>query len=47
LGGSPFSRYASSKEGVAVITAMQKIPSPAVRKHVVNLIETLSGAQTS
>ena len=35
------------KEGVQVITAMQKITSPAVRRHVINLIESLSGSLTS
>jgi transcriptional regulator with XRE-family HTH domain len=39
-----FSRYASSKEGVAIINAMAKIPSPAVRRRVIDLAESLSGS---
>jgi transcriptional regulator with XRE-family HTH domain len=31
------SRYASSKEGVAIINAMANIPSAAVRRHVISL----------
>jgi transcriptional regulator with XRE-family HTH domain len=41
---TPFSRYAASKEGVAIINAMAKIPSPAVRRHVISLAESLSAA---
>jgi transcriptional regulator with XRE-family HTH domain len=41
-----FSRYASSKEGVAIINAMAKIPSPAVRRQVINLVESLSASST-
>ena len=41
-----FSRYASSKEGVAIINAMAKIPSPAVRRHVISLAESLSASFT-
>lgn len=39
-----FSRYASSKEGVAIINAMARIPNPAVRRQVINLAESLSGS---
>jgi transcriptional regulator with XRE-family HTH domain len=39
---TPFSRYVASKEGVAVINAMTKISSPALRRHVINLVETLA-----
>ena len=39
-----FSRYASSKEGVAIINAMARIPSPAVRRQVINLVESLSAS---
>ena len=39
---TPFSRYAASKEGVAIINAMAKISSPALRRHVINLVETLA-----
>ena len=39
-----FSRYASSKEGVAIINAMARIPSPAVRRQVINLAESLSAS---
>ena len=39
---TPFSRYAASKEGVAIINAMAKISSPALRRHVINLAETLA-----
>jgi len=38
---TPFSRYAASKEGVAIIDAMTKIPSP-VRRQVISLVECLS-----
>lgn len=38
---TPFSRYAGSKEGVAIIDAMTKIPSP-VRRQVISLVECLS-----
>ena len=41
-----FSRYASSKEGVAIINAMASIPSAAVRRHVINLAESLSASFT-
>jgi len=41
---TPFSRYASSKEGVAIINAMTKIPSPVVRRQVISLVECLSVA---
>jgi transcriptional regulator with XRE-family HTH domain len=33
---------ASSKEGVAIINAMAKIPSPAVRRQMISLAESLS-----
>jgi hypothetical protein len=39
---TPFSRYVASKEGVAIINAMAKISSPALRRHVINLVETLA-----
>jgi transcriptional regulator with XRE-family HTH domain len=39
---TPFSRYAASKEGVAIINAMSKISSPALRRQIINLIETLA-----
>jgi transcriptional regulator with XRE-family HTH domain len=39
-----FSRYASSKEGVAIINAMARIPSPAVRRRVIDLAESLSAS---
>lgn len=39
-----FSRYASSKEGVAIINAMAKIPSPAVRRQMIDLAESLSAS---
>jgi transcriptional regulator with XRE-family HTH domain len=39
-----FSRYASSKEGVAIINAMAKKPSPAVRRQMINLAESLSAS---
>lgn len=41
---TPFSRYASSKEGVAIINAMAKIPSLAVRRQVISLAESLSAS---
>src|SRR3954465_776777 len=41
---TPFSRYAASKEGVAIINAMAKIPSLAVRRHVLSLVESLSAS---
>ncbi len=41
---TPFSRYAASKEGVAIINAMTKISSLAVRRQVINLIESLSAS---
>jgi transcriptional regulator with XRE-family HTH domain len=41
-----FSRYASSKEGVAIINAMASIPSAAVRRHVISLAESLSASFT-
>lgn len=37
-----FSRYASSKEGVAIINAMANIPTAAVRRQVISLAESLS-----
>lgn len=39
-----FSRYASSKEGVAIINAMANIASAAVRRHVISLAESLSAS---
>jgi len=39
-----FSRYASSKEGVAIINAMASIPSAAVRRQVISLAESLSAS---
>ena len=39
---TPFSRYAASKEGIAIINAMAKIPSSAVRRQVIGLVESLS-----
>jgi transcriptional regulator with XRE-family HTH domain len=44
LASTPFSRYAASKEGVAIINAMTKIPSIAVRRQVINLVESLSAS---
>jgi transcriptional regulator with XRE-family HTH domain len=41
---TPFSRYAASKEGVAIINAMAKIPSLAVRRQVIGLVESLSAS---
>jgi hypothetical protein len=41
---TPFSRYASSKEGVAIVNAMAKIPSLAVRRQVINLVESLAAS---
>ena len=41
---TPFSRYAASKEGVAIINAMAKIPSLAVRRQVISLVESLSAS---
>jgi transcriptional regulator with XRE-family HTH domain len=41
---TPFSRYAASKEGVAIINAMTKIPSAAVRRQVIGLVESLSAS---
>ena len=41
---TPFSRYAASKEGVAIINAMARIPSLAVRRHVISLVESLSAS---
>jgi transcriptional regulator with XRE-family HTH domain len=41
---TPFSRYAASKEGVAIINAMTKIPSIAVRRQVIGLVESLSAS---
>ena len=41
-----FSRYASSKEGVAIINAMASIPSAAVRRKVISLIESLTASFT-
>jgi transcriptional regulator with XRE-family HTH domain len=37
-------RYASSKEGVAIINDMASIPSAAVRRQVINLAESLSAS---
>ena len=42
LASTPFSRYAASKEGVAIINAMARIPSLAVRRQVISLVESLS-----
>ena len=39
-----FSRYATSKEGVAIINAMAKIPSSEVRKKLISLAESLSAS---
>lgn len=39
---TPFSRYAASKEGVAIINAMAKITSTAIRRQIINLAEGLS-----
>lgn len=39
---TPFSRYAASKEGVAIINAMAKIASTAIRRQIINLAEGLS-----
>jgi hypothetical protein len=44
LASTPFSRYASSKEGVAIINAMVKIPSLAVHRQVISLVESLSAS---
>jgi hypothetical protein len=41
------SRYASSKEVMAIINAMASIPSAAVRRHVISLAESLSASLTS
>ena len=41
---TPFSRYAASKEGVAIINGMTKIPSIAVRRQVIGLVESLSAS---
>jgi transcriptional regulator with XRE-family HTH domain len=41
---TPFSRYAASKEGVAIINAMAKIPSMAVRRQLINFVESLSAS---
>jgi transcriptional regulator with XRE-family HTH domain len=41
---TPFSRYAASKEGVAIINAMAKIQSAAVRRQVISLAECLSAS---
>jgi transcriptional regulator with XRE-family HTH domain len=41
---TPVSRYAASKEGVAIIKAMAKIPSLAVRRQVISLAESLSAS---
>jgi hypothetical protein len=38
---APFSRYRPQKEGVAIIDAMAKIPSLAVRRQVINLVESI------
>jgi transcriptional regulator with XRE-family HTH domain len=44
VASTPFSRYAASKEGVAIINAMAKIPSPAVRRQMINLVVSLSAS---
>jgi len=44
LASTPFSRYAASKEAVAIINAMTKTPSIAVRRHVISLAESLSAS---
>jgi hypothetical protein len=41
---TPFSRYAASKEGVAIINATAKIPSLAVRRRIINFVESLSAS---
>ena len=41
---TPFSRYAASKEGVAIINAMSKIPSLSVRRQIISLVESLSAS---
>ena len=41
-----FSRYAASKEGVAIINAMARIPSSAVRRQLLSLAESLSVSVT-
>jgi len=43
---TPFSRYAASKEGVAIINAMAKITSLALRRQIINLVESLSTSNT-
>jgi transcriptional regulator with XRE-family HTH domain len=44
LASTPFSRYAASKEGVSIINAMAKIPSIALRRQVIGLVESLSAS---
>ena len=39
-----FSRYATSKEGVAIINAMANIPSSEVRRKLISLAESLSAS---
>jgi transcriptional regulator with XRE-family HTH domain len=39
-----FSRYASSKEGVAIINAMASIPSAAIRRQLLSLAVSLSAS---
>jgi transcriptional regulator with XRE-family HTH domain len=41
---TPFSQYAASKEGVAIINAMARIPSPAVRRQLIGFVESLSAS---
>ena len=41
---TPFSQYAASKEGVAIINAMARIPSPAVRRQLISFVESLSAS---
>ena len=41
---TPFSQYAASKEGVAIINAMARIPSPAVRCQLIGFVESLSAS---
>jgi len=41
---TPFSQYAASKEGVAIINAIARIPSPAVRRQLISFVESLSAS---
>jgi len=41
---TPFSQYAASKEGVAIINAMARIRSPAVRRQLISFVESLSAS---